>query len=113
MSTEFYVHNDSSFKKAMYLVKTALKEKGDLTLVTSVYNSLNLIRLSENLERLNYIKISSVETKTIVINGRRKVNLNVVVKKTSDFNTLYEENEKKRNQYIEERNKTNPTETPY
>lgn len=109
MSTEFYVHNDSSFKKAMYLVKTALKEKGDLTLITSVHNSLNLIRLAENLERLNYIKIQGIETRTVVVDERRKVNLKVVVKKTSDFDTLYEENEKKRNQYIEERNKTNDT----
>lgn len=107
MSAEFFVHNDSSFKKAMYLAKNALKEKGDLTLATSVYNSLNLIRLAENLERLNYIKIQGIETKTTVVDGKRRVNLKVAVKKTLDFDTLFEENEKKRNQYIEERNHNN------
>lgn len=111
MSAEFFVHNDSSFKKAMYLVKNALKEKGDLTLATSVYNSLTLIRLAENLERLNYIKIQGIETKTVVHEGKRRINLKVAVKKTPDFDTLFEENEKKRNQYIEERNQNNQ-ETP-
>lgn len=107
MTTEFYVDNDSSFKKAMYIVKNALKEKGDLTLVSNVYGSLNLARLATNLERLNYVKISNIETKTAVAEGKRKIHLRITVKKTKDFDTLFQENEKKRNEYIEERTKVN------
>lgn len=107
MSIDFFVDNDSSFKKAMYLVKNALKEKGDLTLVSNVFGSLNLTRLAANLERLNYVTIANIETRTAVAESKRKISLRITVKKTKTFDSLFEENERKRNEYIEERNKVN------
>lgn len=103
MSDNFYIDPNDSFKKLMYLIKEKLKDKSELNLISNVDGSLSLSRVAENLSRLNYVTISSINTNTNVVDGLRKINLTIKLTKTSEFEKLYAENEEKRKQFIQER----------
>jgi hypothetical protein len=113
MSGEFIVNPSDNFKKSMFHIKQILKERNELTIKSGVYGSFVATRVCENLLRLNYVTIANISTSTTVINDKRRISLNILIKKTKDFDKLYEENEEKRKKIIAEKEKArNETFTP-
>ena len=106
MSTYQYLPY-THFKKAMYEIKELLKNESEVTVFAGISASFDAIRTTENLQRLNYATLSNVTTATKVVDGRRKITVSISLKKTKDFDRLYEENEAKRKQYAEEKEKQN------
>ena len=109
MSTEYYINPEDSYKKAMYLVKESLKDKQELVVNAGVSTSLTATKVCNSLEGFKYVTITNITTSTKIVNDKRKIIVAFTLKKTSDFDKLYQENEEKRKQLIEERenSKTN------
>ena len=105
MSNEIKITPEDSFKKTSYLIKTALKEKSDVTVVSGVYSSFTVSKVTENLVRLGYVTLSNVQTLTKVENGKRRIILTIVMKKTKDFDKLNDESEKRRQEFLEKKQK--------
>jgi len=105
MSGEFIINPMDNFKRAMYHVKESLKDKNELTIISGVEGAFVASIVCENLVRLNYVTYSNISTSTKVVEGKRRINLVVVLKKTKEFQKLYDENEAKRKLIIEEKEK--------
>ena len=106
MSGEFIINPMDNFKRAMYHVKELLKDKNELTILSGVEGAFVASIVCENLVRLNYVTYANISTSTKVVEGKRRINLVVVLKKTKEFQKLYDENEAKRKLIIEEKEKT-------
>ena len=100
---ELYIKSEDNVKRAIYLIKEFLKDTQTINVVSNHYGALNITKACNALMRMNYITIDNVQTLTVIRNGKRKLNLLIVVSKTKDFEKLYAENIEKRNQLREER----------
>ena len=105
MSNEIVITPEFSFKKTSYLIKTNLKENSEVTVVGSVYASLTVSQVTENLVRLGYATLTNVQTLTKVENGKRRITLTVGLKKTKDFDKLNDEAEARRKEFLDKKEK--------
>jgi hypothetical protein len=105
MSGEFIVNPHDNFKKSMYHVKEQLKDKDELTVKSSTYGAFVSTRVCENLSRLQYVTITGVTTQTKVEDGKRRISLVINLKKSKDFDKLYEQHEERRKTLIAEKEK--------
>ena len=91
----------------MYVVKQVLKtkdkEKVDIRARPSA--AAQVVRVAEALKRLGYITYLKYQTTTIVQNGRLQRFIVVTVKKTPNFDKLFEEREAERTKRLEEQGK--------
>ena len=106
MSEEFTIQPRDNYKRSIYLVKELIKEKKTLTLNSSTFGAPLAVRVSETLRRLNYVTIENYMTETKVVNNKRRTSIIITLAKTSKFEKLYEENQERRKQFIEEREKS-------
>ena len=105
MSGEFIVNPHDNFKKSMYHVKEQLKDKDELTVRSSTYGAFVATRVCENLARLEYVTITGVTTQTKVEEEKRRISLIITLKKSKDFDKLYEQHEERRKILIAEKEK--------
>lgn len=108
---EFLVNFEDNAKRIMYLVKEILLTHDSVDIIASTASAHNASRAAETLHRLNYVTYENIRTDTSIVDDRRRTKLIIRIKKTSQFQSLYDENEAKRKQYQEEREKKNTTTT--
>ena len=89
-------------KKVMFLAKEMLLKQEKLNLVAGTNSSPIATRAAENLVRFGYVSFENIQTLTEVRNDRRNIKLIITLKKTSDFQKVYDENEAKRKNREEE-----------
>ena len=89
----------------MYVVKQALKSKEQVDIRARPLGAAQVVRVAEALKRLGYITYVKYFTSTTIDNGRLQRFITVTVKKTKDFDKLYEAREAERKKLLEAQEK--------
>ncbi len=89
----------------MYIVKQALQKRQTVDIRARPLGAAQVVRVAEALKRLGYITYQKYYTITQVNEGRLQRYIVVTVKKTKDFDKLYEQREEERKKMIEEKEK--------
>ena len=92
-------------RKVMYFAKEMLLKEEKINLVASTKSSPIASRAAETLVRLGYVTFENIQTLTEIKNDRRVIRLIITLKRTANFNKLYEENQKYKKEREEEREK--------
>ena len=87
------------------LVKQFLLKNEQVNIVSGTNSSPNGSRAAESLVRFGYVTIENVQTLTEVRNNRRNIRLIITVKKTNDFQKIYDQNKEEVKKKQEERAK--------
>jgi hypothetical protein len=91
---ELRVEARENAKRIMYLAKEFLNGKCDrIDIVSGTYGAVTASRAAETLVRLNYVVYEDIRTETTVNQNNRRTRLVIRLKKTNQFDTLYQENE--------------------
>jgi hypothetical protein len=104
---ELRVGPSETTKRVMYLTKEFLLNNDIIDVVAGTASAPSVARSCEALVRLNYISYVDLRTETQIVNERRRTRLVVRVKKTTQFNSLYQENEANRKKKEAERDEQN------
>ena len=88
LKVEEYYHA----RKVMHLAKELILKNEKLNLVSGTKTSPIASRASESLVRFGYVTIANIQTLTEVKNDRRNIKLIITLKKTNDFQKIYDEN---------------------
>ena len=89
----------------MYVVKQVLKTKEKVDIRARPSAAAQVVRVAEALKRLGYITYLKYQTTTIIDQGRLQRFIVVSVKKTPNFQKLFEEREAERTKRLEEQGK--------
>lgn len=106
---ELRVGPSESTKRIMYLAKEFLLNQDMIDVVAGTASAPSAARSCEALARLNYISYVDIRTETQIVNERRRTRLVIRIKKTSQFNKLYQENEANRKKKEAEREEQKQT----
>jgi hypothetical protein len=104
---ELRVGGEDNAKRVMYFAKEFLLNRETLELVSGTQGAPTLTKAAEALVRLKYVTYSDIRTETAIDDGRRRTRLVVTLKKTSQFDKLYEENEANRKKFQDEKQTKN------
>jgi hypothetical protein len=100
---ELRVAAGENHKRVMYIAKEMLLNRETVDLVAGTAGAPTAMRAAETLARLKYITYADLKTETIIVNERRRTRVLICLKKTSQFKTLYDENEENRKKLQEQR----------
>ena len=89
----------------MYVVKQALKSRETVDIKARPLGAAQVVRVAEALKRLGYITYEKYYTQTLVDKERLQRFIVVKVKKTKDFQKLYDAREAERAKLIESKEK--------
>ncbi len=89
----------------MYVVKQALKSRETVDIKARPLGAAQVVRVAEALKRLGYITYQKYYTTTTLQEGKLQRYIVVTVKKTSNFQKLYDEREAERKKLVESREK--------
>ena len=90
----------------MYIVKKVLKERGSVKIRARPSAAGHAIRVSEGLKKLGYIEYVHYHSETLESHNKNLVRFFVVeVKKTKDFDNLFNAREEERKKIIEKEGK--------
>ena len=89
----------------MYVVKQVLKARETVDIRARPSGAAQVVRVAEALKRLGYITYVKYQTTTVVNEGRLQRYIVVTVKKTREFDKLFDEREKERNKMLDEKKK--------
>ena len=89
----------------MYVVKQALKSRETLDIRARPLGAPQLIRVAEALKRLGYITYEKYYTITELNEGNLRRYIYIKVKKTKEFQKLFDEREAERTKMLEEKQK--------
>ena len=90
-------------KKTMYLAKELLLTTDKIN-ISGITNSATIVaRSAEGLVRFGYVTYENVKTETIIENNRKRIRFVITIKKTPEFEKLYNENAELRKKKDEER----------
>ena len=89
----------------MYVVKQVLRTRETVDIRARPLGAAQVVRVAEALKRLGYITYVKYYTTTVVTDGRLQRYIIVTVKKTKDFQKLYDEREAERKKNMEEQEK--------
>jgi hypothetical protein len=90
---ELRITRSETAKRAMYLIKVFLLNNDYVDINTGPIESPVAVRASESLVRLGYCVFEKVKTDTTLLNNRRRTKLIIRLRKTENFQALYDENE--------------------
>ena len=90
---ELRITRSETAKRAMYLIKVFLLNNDYVDINTGPMESPVAVRASESLVRLGYCVFEKVKTDTTLLNNRRRTKLIIRLRKTENFQALYDENE--------------------
>ena len=90
---EIRITKTETAKRAMYLIKEFLLNNDYVDINTGTLGSPAAVRASESLVRLGYCFFEKVKTDTTLLNNRRRTKLIIRLRKTENFQALYDENE--------------------
>ena len=100
---ELRVGQGESAKRIIYLAKEFLLKNDSIDVVAGTGTAPFAARSCETLVRLNYVSYGNIRTETNIVNGKRRTRFVVRLNKTSQFQTLYDENEANRKRKEAER----------
>ena len=89
----------------MYVVKQVLKTRETVDIRARPLGAAQVVRVAEALKRLGYITYQKYITTTVVDNGRLQRYIVVTVKKTKDFQKLFDEREAEREKLLASKEK--------
>ena len=89
----------------MYVVKQVLKTRETVDIRARPSGAAQVVRVAEALKRLGYITYQKYITTTVVDNGRLQRYIVVTVKKTKDFQKLFDEREAEREKLLASKEK--------
>ncbi len=89
----------------MYVVKQALRNKDSIDIRARPMGAAQVVRVAEALKRLGYISYQKYYTQTLVQEGKLQRYIVVNVKKTSNFDKLFNEREAERAKILEAKEK--------
>ena len=89
----------------MYVVKQVLKTRDSCDIRARPLGAAQVVRVAEALKRLGYINYVKYYTTTTVTDGRLQRFIVVTVKKTKDFQQLFDEREAERSKMLAEKEK--------
>ena len=95
---QLFVSSYDSHKRIMFLAKEQLTNNEKLSLIASTGSAPATTIAAENLVRLGYVTFENIQTDTEIQDGKRKIKLIITLKKTANFQKLFDENEKLREQ---------------
>ena len=91
----------------MYVVKQVLKTKEKVDIRARPSAAAQVVRVAEALKRLGYITYLKYQTTTVINQGKLQRFIIVSVKKTPNFQKLFDEREAERTKRLEEQGKLN------
>jgi len=91
----------------MYVVKQVLKTKEKVDIRARPSAAAQVVRVAEALKRLGYITYLKYQTTTVINQGKLQRFIVVSVKKTPNFQKLFDEREAERTKRLEEQGKLN------
>jgi hypothetical protein len=89
----------------MYILKQALKSRDKVDIKARPLGAVQVVRVAEALKRLGYITYEKYFTNTVVTDGRLQRFITVTVKKTENFQKLYDAREEERKKILESKEK--------
>ena len=89
----------------MYVVKQVLRHRDSCDIRARPLGTAQVVRVAEALKRLGYITYEKYFTSTVIDNNRLQRFITVKVKKTKDFQKLYDQREAERAKMIESQEK--------
>ena len=89
----------------MYVVKQVLKTRDSCDIRARPLGAAQVVRVAEALKRLGYITYEKYFTSTVINNDRLQRFITVKVKKTKDFQKLYDQREAERAKMLESQEK--------
>ena len=89
----------------MYVVKQVLKHRDSCDIRARPLGAAQVVRVAEALKRLGYITYEKYFTSTVIDKDRLQRFITVKVKKTKDFQKLYDQREAERAKMIESQEK--------
>ena len=89
----------------MYIVKQVLKTRESCDIRARPLGAAQVVRVAEALKRLGYITYEKYYTSTVVDKERLQRFITVKVKKTKDFQKLYDQREAERQKMMEAQEK--------
>ena len=95
------ISSHDNHRRVMYLAKEILNSNEQINLIASTGSAPAATRAAETLVRLGYVTIENIQTITEIHEGRR-IKLIITLKKTPNFQKLYDENQKLKKQRKEE-----------
>ena len=90
-------------RKVMHLAKDILLTNEKMNLVAGTLTSPIASRAAESLVRFGYVTIDNIQTLTEVKNDRRIIKLIITLKKTKDFQKIFDENKEEMKKREQER----------
>ena len=90
-------------KKTMYHAKELLLTTDKINISGTTNSATVVARSAEGLFRFGYVTYDNIKTETIIERERKRVRFIITIKKTSNFEKLYKENEELRKKKEEER----------
>ena len=102
---ELFVSEYESGKKVMYLAKELLIPNEKINIISGTNSSSIASRAAETLVRLGYVTFDNIQTLTEIRNDRRSIKLIITLKKTANFQKLYDENQQFKKEKEAEREK--------
>ncbi len=102
---ELFVSEYESGKKVMYLAKELLIPNEKINIIAGTNSSSIASRAAETLVRLGYVTFDNIQTLTEIRNDRRSIKLIITLKKTANFQKLYDENQQFKKEKEAEREK--------
>ena len=89
----------------MYVVKQVLKTRDSCDIRARPLGAAQVVRVAEALKRLGYITYEKYFTSTVIDKERLQRFITVKVKKTNDFQKLYDQREAERAKMLESQEK--------
>ena len=89
----------------MYVVKQVLKTRDSCDIRARPLGAAQVVRVAEALKRLGYITYEKYYTSTVIDKERLQRFITVKVKKTKDFQKLYDQREAERAKMLESQEK--------
>ena len=90
----------------MYVVKQVLQHKEQIDIRARPSAAAQVVRVAEALKRLGYITYVKYQTTTVINEGRLQRFIIVTLKKTANFDKLFNEREAERAKKLESEGKT-------
>ena len=100
---ELRVAQYDTARKIMYLAKEMLLSSEKINISSTTNSAAIGARAAENLVRFGYVTYENVKTETIIENNRKRIRFVITIKKTPEFEKLYNENAELRKKKDEER----------
>lgn len=104
-SSQLFLKQDDNQKRGNYLVREFLKDRSEVTVVSNFRGAFLVTNVCRYLASNNYAEIVDIKTLTEVSDDRRKIKIEVLLKKSKDFDKVYAENEERKKRFAEEREK--------